>query len=278
MKNRKPLMLPPAVMSPPGTNLMSRVLGDMTHANIPRPLLRLLIKAYSAKFSVNLGEIEKPTGDYGTFSEFFTRRLRPGARIVASAAVVSPVDAKVQAIGAIKDGGFLEQIKGHDYSVSSFLGIDEHPFKQGVFAVLYLSPRDYHRFHAPLDSRVLGFRYIKGHLVSVKPWFHRVVAGLLVSNERVHTHLETRRGPAVVSAVGATGVGRIHLSYTTFASNLPGAESCAEELRRPVEMRAGEELGYFDLGSTIVLLFADAGLRPQVEVGQKVEMGQALFA
>jgi phosphatidylserine decarboxylase len=275
-KNR--FMLPASLFSPPGTNFLSRVLGDLVHTKPPKAMLKVSIKAYAKSLGIDLAEADRPIEEYATFAEFFTRRLKPGARPLADAAVVSPVDSMVQAIGRIDGEGLISQVKGHDYSVADLLGTDAHAWAGGHFAVLYLSPADYHRFHAPLAGTVTGYRYIKGCLVSVKPWLHNLVAGLLVSNERVISFLDTALGPVAVCAVGATGVGRIHLAYSSMVSNLAGVPSSEETLREPLQVAAGDELGAFDLGSTIVLILPDAGLTPVVEVGDKLRLGQALFA
>jgi phosphatidylserine decarboxylase len=276
-KEKGRFMLPAALFSPPGTNFLSRVLGDLVHTKPPKTMVKLSIKAYAKSLGIDLDEAERPVEQYASFAEFFTRRLKPGARPIADTAVVSPVDSLVQAIGRIDGEGLISQVKGHDYSVASLLGTEGHAFQGGHFAVLYLSPADYHRFHSPVAGTVTGYRYIKGCLVSVKPWLHNLVAGLLVSNERVISFLDSALGPVALVAVGATGVGRIRLSYSSFVSNLAGVPSSEETLREPLQVVAGDELGAFDLGSTIVLLLPDAGLRPLVQVGDKLRLGQALY-
>ncbi len=275
--------LPPWVASPPGLNLGSRLIGDLAHVDLPAPLLRAAIRAYARHYGLDLDEMAAPVESYKTFAEFFTRRLRPGARPVDRdpGVVVSPVDGTVQSLGRLEAGRF-DQVKGHGYSVETFLGgaAEAAPYSEGWYAVLYLSPADYHRIHSPVDGAITRWTHIPGTLCSVQPLFCNLVAGLLVSNERVLSHMDTPLGPVAVGMVGACGVGRIHLSYDALETNVEwGARRQDAAMDPPVSTRKGDEIGLFDLGSTVVLILNNTDLRPAagIEPGAKLRCGVRLF-
>ncbi len=280
--SRRPF-LPPRVASPPGLNLGSRLIGELAHATLPAPVLRAAIHAYARHYQLDLDEMAAPVESYQTFAEFFTRRLRPGARPVdrSEGAVVSPVDGTVQSIGRLEDGRF-DQVKGHGYSVETFLGGSEEAesYGEGWYAVLYLSPADYHRIHSPVDGAVTRWTHIPGTLCSVQPLFSNLVAGLLVSNERVLSHMDTPIGPVAVGMVGACGVGRIRLAYDALETNVEwGAKRQDVTMTPPVDLQKGDEIGLFDLGSTVVLIMNNPALQPApgIAPGAKVRCGIRLF-
>jgi len=258
------------------------MLGDLVHIRLPKPALRALVLSYARVCGLNLDEMAMPVDSYRTFAEFFTRRLRPGARPVDRdpAAVVSPVDGTIQSVGRLEDGCF-DQVKGHGYSVETFLGgpAESAPYREGWYAVLYLSPADYHRIHCPLDGAVTAWTYIPGTLCSVKPFFSNLVAGLLVSNERVISHMDTDFGPVAVAMVGACGVGRIRLAYDYLETNRPRARRRDRSYDDPITLRKGDEMGLFDLGSTVVVQIADPDLSPAagIEPGVSIRYGMRIF-
>lgn len=246
-----------------------------------KPMLARLIRAYAKHYEVDLHDALEPVENFDTFNEFFSRKLKPGARNWSQAKdeVISPVDGTVQKTGRIKELSF-EPVKGHSYTIGQLLQDDELAarFENGRFIVIYLSPRNYHRIHSPAEGTIRSFRYQKGTLVSVQPFFYNLVSGLLVSNERVNTHIETALGDMVVSKVGACGVGRIRLSYSEFASNMKlGAENEYREL--DVKVGKADDLGSFELGSTVVLLLSNDELRlvDGMKPGTEVRMGQVLY-
>ena len=278
--NRGPF-LPPWFASPPGTNLGSRLMGDLAHRRVPRPLLRSMIRVYARHYGLNLDEMASPIEACRSFAEFFTRRLRPGVRPIDRDpdAVVSPVDGTVQTLGRLEEGRF-EQVKGHAYSVADFLGGDAAAadFAAGWYAVIYLSPADYHRIHCPLDGKITAWTHIPGTLVSVQPFFSNLIAGLLVSNERVLTYMDTPLGPVAVGMVGACGVGRIRLSYDDLETNISmGSRRGDKTMDKPLGIGKGDELGVFDLGSTVAVFLANPDFRPVMVPGEKIRYGQRLF-
>lgn len=266
-----------AVSSP----LLSRLTGRLSDLRLPPAILAPAIRGYARAFGVDLSEAELPPEAYASFNTFFTRRLREGARPTAGGegVVVSPSDSRLCAFGPVPTDGRLEQVKGSTYSIEALLGSaeDAAPFGRGAYATLYLSPGMYHRVHAPVDGRVVAWRYVPGRLFPVSGAGVRSVSGLFTRNERVALFLDTdAHGPVAVVLVGAANVGRISLPFADLVTNRgrPAGRVIPAE---PVAVLRGDEIGVFNLGSTVVLLVADPGLMPAAGVGDLVRMGQALW-
>lgn len=261
---------------------LSRVAARCADLRLPGPLLRGLIRAYARAYRVDLGEAAGPPESFESFNAFFTRRLRDGARHVDAdpEVLVAPCDARLQSWGGLAGDGRLEQIKGRAYSVAALLGCedDARAFRAGVHATLYLSPAMYHRVHVPADGRIVAWRYVPGRLFPVNGPAVRQIDGLFARNERVAVRLDSERfGPLAVVLVGAANVGRISLAFTELRSNT-GQAARAERLDPPRAVRRGDELGAFNLGSTVVLLAADPTLVPAGPAqGDVVRMGQPLW-
>jgi phosphatidylserine decarboxylase len=260
---------------------LSRVVGRLSDLRLPPVLLAPAIRAYARAFGADLSEAAQPPEAYSSFNAFFTRRLRAGARPVASGegVVVSPSDSRLTAIGAVPPDGHLEQVKGSRYSIEALLGSAEEaePFRGGVHATLYLSPAMYHRVHSPVDGRVVAWRYVPGRLFPVNGAGVRSVPGLFTRNERVVVRVDTgAHGPVAVVLVGAANVGRMTLAFADLVTNgrRPGRRVVPSEA---VSLRRGDEMGAFNLGSTVVLLLADPGLSPAAAAGDLVRVGQALW-
>jgi phosphatidylserine decarboxylase len=260
---------------------LSRASGRLSDLRLPPAILSPLIRAYARAFGVDLSEAARPVGSYPSFNAFFTRALAPGCRPVAREAgvVASPCDARVSTIGPVPADGWLEQVKGRSYSIEALLGSASAaaPFGGGVHATLYLSPAMYHRVHSPVDGRIRSWRYVPGRLFPVNGPGVRSIPGLFTRNERVCLFCETEgHGRAAVVLVGAANVGRMSLAFTDLVTNR-GAAAELVEPERPVPVARGEEIGVFNLGSTVVVLLADPSLVPAVEPGSLVRMGQPLW-
>jgi phosphatidylserine decarboxylase len=261
-------------------NGLSRALGVLSRAHLPRPILRRLLEAYVRFFEVDLSEAERSLDEYESFDAFFTRALRPGARPIPEDPdlVLAPADARLHSAGPIVEAR-LVQAKGKSYSLSRFLEDPElaRTYRDGTQVTLYLHPRDYHRVHAPLSGRVTGYRYVPGHLFPVNPAAVERVDDLFAINERLITVLETQVGPVVVAMVGAYGVGEISVVYDSIRSNAGGREIIRHDYLVPPELRAGDELGTFHLGSTVILLFPPGRvLLNPLWPGERIRMGQPL--
>ncbi|MDN8613919.1 archaetidylserine decarboxylase [Variovorax ginsengisoli] len=241
-----------------------------------------IIRRFVAKYGVDMGEaLASDIASYRSFNDFFTRALKPGARPIAAADLVSPVDGAISQFGAI-EGDQIFQAKGHRYSTTALVGGDAAlaaRFAHGSFATLYLSPKDYHRIHMPCDGRLLRMIYVPGDLFSVNPTTARGVPGLFARNERVVCVFETARGPFVLVLVGATIVGSMATVWHGVVNPPRGGE--VREWRyddQQIVLRQGEEMGRFLLGSTVVMLFPAPPLAftPAWAPGRPVRLGEAM--
>lgn len=263
-------------------NALSRAVGAATRLPLPSPIGRGVMGAFARRYRIDLGECGD-LSDFRTFGEFFARPLRDGLRPVAPGedVVVSPVDAVVSEAGVIR-GGRLVQAKGIDYTASALVGDDRvgRKLAGGAFATLYLSPRDYHRIHFPLGGRVVGWRYVPGKLWPVNPASVRNVPGLFTVNERLVTLLESPLGLVAIVAVGATVVGRVRATFDPGVpvTNLAGAGPQSRDYAKPIPVAKGQELGAFEMGSTVILLFEPGrvDLAPSLVPGARVRVGEAI--
>jgi phosphatidylserine decarboxylase len=265
-------------------NALSRAIGAATRWRAPAALRLAAMRAFARRYGVELDE-SPALERYRTFGEFFARPLRPGLRPIAPGerVVVSPVDGVVSEAG-IAAGGRLVQAKGLDYGLAALVADEDlaRRLEGGAYATLYLSPRDYHRIHFPLGGRVLGWRYVPGTLWPVNPASVRTVPGLFTVNERLVTVLDTPAGRCAVVAVGATVVGRVRAYYdpTVPPTNLRGGVLQRRDYESPLPVEKGGELGAFEMGSTVILVF-EAGkvhLEPRVAPGARVRVGEPLGA
>jgi phosphatidylserine decarboxylase len=258
------------------TNQVSRVWGRFTHSASSKPL----VWPFARVFRIETREAELPLSSYGSLNEFFTRRLRPGARPIDPdpGVMVSPVDGRVSAAGAC-DGDRLLQIKGSSFDLFSLLR--DNPmarrFEGGDFVTLYLSPQDYHRIHAPGDLSIHGLGYMPGVLLPVNPPSVRWIDGLYTQNERVMVYADSPAGAICLVAVGANCVGSIKLFFHDFLTNRPGVGPTRLNFSTPVSVKKGAELGMFEMGSTVVLLFEKGRVDLKLpELFQAVRMGQGI--
>ncbi len=263
--------------------LLSRMTGRLCDLRLPAPVLVPVIRAYARTFGVDLSEAARPPESYASFNAFFTRALAEGRRPVVreAGAVASPCDAQVRTIGPIPTDGRLEQVKGLSYAIEALLGSREEAERLrsggGVQATLYLSPAMYHRVHSPVDGEIRAWRYVPGRLFPVNGPGVRSIPGLFTRNERVCLFCDTpAHGPVAVVLVGAANVGRVTLAFTDLVTNR-GMSGGLVQAAAPVAVSRGDEIGVFNLGSTVVVLLADPSLRALVEPGELVRMGQPLW-
>ena len=218
-----------------------------------------VIRWFVGRYGVNMSEAANPDiASYASFNEFFTRPLKPGARPLAPADFICPVDGAISQFGAIERDQIF-QAKGHHYSTTTLVGGDAElakQFEDGSFATLYLSPKDYHRIHMPCDGRLLRMIHVPGDLFSVNPVTARGVPGLFARNERVVCVFESAHGPFVLALVGATIVGSMATVWHGVVN--PPRPGHLREWRyddQQLSFRQGDEMGRFLLGSTVVMLF-----------------------
>ena len=241
-----------------------------------------IIRWFIGKYGVNMAEAANPDiSSYPSFNDFFTRALQPGARPLAAADLVCPVDGAISQFGVIK-GDQIFQAKGHHYSTTALVGGDRELaacFESGSFATIYLSPKDYHRIHMPAGGRVVRMIHVPGALFSVNPVTARGVPGLFARNERVVCVFESARGPFVLVLVGAAIVGSMATVWHGVVN--PPRTKQVREWRydeQPVELRQGDEMGRFLLGSTVVMLFPAGPCRfnPAWAPGAAVRLGETM--
>ena len=218
-----------------------------------------VIRWFIGRYGVNMAEAANPDpAAYASFNEFFTRPLRAGARPLAAADFICPVDGAISQFGAIERDQIF-QAKGHHYSTTALVGGDRElaaQFDDGSFATIYLSPRDYHRIHMPCAGRLTRMIHVPGELFSVNPVTARGVPGLFARNERVVCVFETSHGPFVLVLVGATIVGSMATVWHGVVNPpRPGSIREWHYADQEIALRQGEEMGRFLLGSTVVLLF-----------------------
>lgn len=242
-----------------------------------------IIRDFVRRYGVDMNEAAEPdVARYPSFNEFFTRALKPGARPLAQADWVCPVDGAISQFGAI-DGHQIFQAKGHHYSTAALLGGDEAlaaQFQGGHFATLYLSPRDYHRIHMPCAGRLRRMVHVPGALFSVNPATARGVPGLFARNERVVCLFDTAHGSMVLVLVGATIVGSMATVWHGVVN--PPRPGRLREWRYDgepaIELAQGQEMGRFLLGSTVVMLWPPGGMQfnPTWAPGREIRLGEAM--
>ena len=244
-----------------------------------------VIKAFAKKYNVDMSEAKKENfSDYESFNQFFIRELKDDARKINEnpTALCLPADGRVSQIGHIDDERLL-QAKGHFFSLSDLLAGDEelvNTFKNGEFATIYLSPRDYHRVHMPCDATLRKMIYVPGDLFSVNPFLAEHVPNLFARNERVICVFDTEFGPMVQILVGAT----ITASMSTVWAGVINPPRTGEvkvwtyQGDNAIKLTKGQEMGAFQLGSTVINLFQanSVTLAEHLEVDVPVRMGEIL--
>jgi phosphatidylserine decarboxylase len=270
---------------------LSRGFGRLADAHIPAGMRNAVLGAFARAVGADVSEAELPLEAYPTLNRFFTRRLAAGARRwpTDASVVASPVDGAVGQLGIIREGRLI-QAKGRLYDVAQLL---EDPaaaarYEGGAFITLYLSPRDYHRIHAPLGGEIREARHVPGALLPVNAAAVAHTPELFARNERLMCHIDGEAGRVAVVAVGAYNVGRISAAFdrewnapagaSAWVTNRRGLQSAARRYDPAVPVRRGDEIMTFHLGSTVVLVFEpgrvtlDPGLAP----GDAVRLGQGL--
>ena len=243
------------------TNLISLCFGWAAAIRLPVVLRQPLIRFYAWCFKADLSLCSQPLAEYQSLQQFFVRNLKDGCRSIGRG-LLSPVDGKLRSFGDIENGQ-LEQVKGKDYQLKEFLQNDQYLslFRDGQYFNLYLAPGDYHHVHMPVEGEIIACSYIPGVLLPVNDWSLRRVRGLFVRNERLVIYVKSELGLMALVMVGATNVGCMTISFDCWRTNFKPWQrifnTLAPEHRnysKAIHIQAGDRLGTFHLGSTVVLL------------------------
>jgi phosphatidylserine decarboxylase len=264
-------------------NTVSRAFGEVAEIELPGPMQGVVNRVFAQFAGVDVDESEHPPEDYESLNAFFTRQLKRGARDIEASEpgdVVSPVDGRLDQFGRI-DRETLIQAKGIEYRLVDLVdsGREAHRFDGGHFVTLYLSPRDYHRIHSPASGEVAHMSYIPGTLFPVNSFSAQRVDRLFTINERLITYIDNETlGRVGVVKVGATCVGRIGVTYEDIRTNSSFRRRRELDLAEPVEVGHGDELGVFNLGSTVIVLIESSTFRfdDGLETGQPIKLGRRL--
>ena len=245
----------------------------------------LLINLISRIAGINYDEALSPDpADYASFNAWFTRALKPGARTFDPdpKAFLSPCDGTISETGALHESRIL-QAKGKDYSVQDLLAGDPvcSQLADGYFSTIYLSPKDYHRIHMPLTGRLQRMIHVPGRLFSVAPYTARHVPRLFARNERVITVFDTDAGPLVMVLVGAMLVSSTETVWAGEVTPTKNKKVTVKDYSSEnISLAKGDEMGRFNMGSTVILLMPQGALKSQIKLssGDVVKVGQKLGA
>jgi phosphatidylserine decarboxylase len=249
-----------------------------------RPVKNLQIRSFVRQYKLDLSETESADVDhYPTFDAFFTRALKPGARLANPdpSAVLMPADGRISAVGRIESDR-LYQAKGRHFPLASLLGSDEHAsrFIDGSFATVYLQPRNYHRVHMPIGGTLLETLYVPGRLYSVAPVTVEGVKHLFARNERLVCHFDSDAGPLALILVGAMLVSGIETVWGGMETENPEGLPVRKDYGRlasPISLQRFAEAARFHMGSTAIVLFArDRVELDRFERGREIRVGQRL--
>lgn len=260
-------------------NHLSWLVGTLVHVPLPRPLATRIIRWFARLFEIDVAAASRPIESYRSIGEFFTRDLRDGLRPIG-AEPVSPVDGKLRDRGPVVQGRIV-QVKGKTYPLVKFLGedADASRFEGGFYFNLYLSPRDYHHIHSPVSGEIIRCTHIPGKLWPVNDWSIGAIENLFAVNERVVVWIRTERfGLVAVAMIGATNVGKITVTFDEIVSNT-GKRGSLVRSYTGRQTTAGDRLGTFHMGSSVVVLFEPGRLDPdavRVKAGDALLYGQEL--
>jgi len=263
--------------------LLSRLVFFLTRSEIPF-LRNFLIRYYLSRYNVDLTEyVESNPKKYNSFNSFFTRALKPEARPCEKnpQTIIQPVDGTISQIGKIESGRIF-QAKGYDFTVSELLGSHDsaQPYANGHFVTLYLSPKDYHRVHMPLTGNLVETLHIPGRLFSVAPFTVNSIPRLFARNERLVCHFESSYGhPFCMVLVGAMLVSSIETLWAGLEIPPYTKKPFLKDYRnRNIVLEQQKEMGRFNMGSTVILLFPKDFILFNTELQQNsaVRMGQRL--
>ena len=267
---------------------VARFMGFSARLELPRFMHKALVRYFIWKYDVNIEECQGEITDFSSLGDFFIRPLKDGRRLIDQKTehITSPVDGRVHAFGKIKNGLFY-QSEAQQGSVRELLGemqipnfpenlshLDMKHFDNGSFIIIYLSPQDYHRVHSHDGGKIELIRYLPGKLWPVFPAATRKIPHLFDRNERLVFGMTHEYGVSFSALIGAFGVGRMSTIHSPIVTNSNGP---VEESMHNIAIERGSEIGRFELGSTVVLVYPDSiDVDWQVKEQQKVTLGEVI--
>lgn len=261
------------------TTAISRLAGRVGRIRIPAWLRKPLWRAVGWQMGMQLSQAARDITLYETWDSLFTRRLLSGLRTFdrRQGVLGSPSDGRLTQL----NDAFTEvTIKGQNERIAGWLGREKLPWAQPQVAVIYLSPKDYHRVHFPVGGKLLGFTYIPGRLLPVQPSLARHFDDVFAQNERVTVWIQSKYGPVSVTMVGALCVGGISLSFDELTTNQRAKRNRLDRSleERDLQVEVGDELGVFHLGSSVLLVWEGSGFVRDSEIreGTSVVVGRAI--
>jgi phosphatidylserine decarboxylase len=232
---------------------------------------------FVSKYKVNLNEAElEDIKEYKHFNDFFTRSLKAGSRPLSDSKVVSPVDGEVSQFGSIEES-MIVQAKGKKFSIEALLADNSKDDLYSSFATIYLSPKDYHRIHMPFDGRLKLMKYIPGNLFSVNQMTVNNIDQVFARNERLICYFDSEYGEIALVMVGAIFVGSMETSWEGRIT--PPYDKSVKTYQYEsyqIDLSKGEELGRFNMGSTVILLMPKGSPKLNLETGKVLKMGQSI--
>jgi len=260
--------------------LLSRLMYHLMRIQF-KPIKNFTLNRMIKAFDINLDEAEsKNFDDYPHFNAFFTRALKPEARAIDASedSLISPVDGVISQMGLI-EGNQIFQAKGHHYTIKDILATEmTEDFTNGHFMTIYLSPKDYHRMHAPLDCEIKSMRHVPGRLFSVADWTTQKIPRLFARNERLVNHLQTPVGHVAYVYVGAILVSSIETISNGVITPPYASEATDILVQGKSQYKKGEEMGRFNMGSTVVMLFPKDSVifNRELQAGSELKLGQKI--
>ena len=262
------------------TAIGSRLMGSFSDIHFPPRIQTGINKAFVKLAHIDMDEAIKPVEEYTSLNEIFTRQLKANARHIYDADVISPVDGRISAFGHV-EGDTRLTVKKQTFDVNELVGTTaaQSWLKDAYYIIIYLSPSNYHRIHAPIEGHVTHMSYVPGRLLPVNRLGLALTDELFPTNERLTTFMETADGSHVaVVKVGATCVGRISVTYDLSKTNDALHRSpCYREIY-DADYHIGEELATFNLGSTVILFVENKSFKPSpmLTLEQQIRMGEPI--
>lgn len=262
--------------------MISKIMENIANFQFPSWIMEKIILIYSSLLKVNLDEAEHPVSHYKTLNEFFIRRLKKGVRPIDNnpKTIISPVDGTIMDFGLIKEDKMV-QVKGIEFSVCDLIKEERYhnAFIDGHYMIIYLSPKDYHRIHSPVDGNLVFCEYNRGHLHPVNSLGLNHIPGLFAINERQTSFIETSYGMVAMVKVAAINVGQIRCTYPVpwTPETLKQRDYWTQDYHS-LSLKKGEEMARFELGSTVVLCFPKDTIQflDNMEKEKPLKLGEAI--